>query len=208
MTATGPLDLGEVTVTELRHRIKNLIAIVQALVAQTLRSSTSAEGAAKVIDERLAAISRSVDVLLRSDWAPLELGELIDLGLTHRAAFGERVSVTGPHVMIGADWAVMMVLALHELETNAIKYGALSEDGGRVELRWTVLEQEEGTCQLCLQWTETGGPEVRSDGRAGFGSRLATTLLQRHLGGLAEIYLLRGGLTWQLRTTLPASTDS
>ena len=202
MTRNEPLDLTEVTIDELRHRIKNLVAVVQALVMQSLRSAASMEEAADCIEQRLAAVARSTDILLRTDWKPIGLSELVHLALAHADGFRDRVEIDGPYVEIRPEWATMLVLALHELETNAIKYGALSNDAGRVRIGWTLIEGEQPN--LWLQWTESGGPPVRSDGPAGFGSRLATTLLQRHLKGTAEMELVPSGLTWRVIAPLAA----
>jgi len=200
MTRNAPLDLAEVTIEELRHRIKNLVSVVQALVMQSLRSATSLEDAAVSIEQRLGAIARSTDILLRSDWKPVPLSELVGFALAHADAFPDRIEVGGPHVEVSPDWTTMLVLALHELETNALKHGALSGPAGRVVVRWTIIE-DDGR-HLWLQWTESGGPPVTADGPAGFGSRLATTLLQRHLKGAAEIELQPTGLTWRLLAPL------
>lgn len=199
----APLDLTNVTITELRHRIKNLIAVVQGLVAQSLRSSASLEEAARAADERLVAIARSVDLLLRSDWGPLRLGELVELALPHAPAYGDRVSVDGPEIWVDPDWAVTLMLALGELETNAIKYGALSGPVGRVTLSWTVLGEGSGGHKLSVEWAESDGPHVVPSGKMGFGTRLATTVLQRALRSSAEIDFVPTGLVWRLLAPLP-----
>ena len=206
MTKNPLPELAEVTIDELRHRIKNLVSVVQALVMQSLRSATSLEDAALSIEQRLGAIARSTDILLRSDWEPVPLRELVNLALAHADAFPDRIDVSGPDMEVSAEWATMLVLALHELETNALKHGALSGPAGRVVVRWMIIE-DDGR-HLWIQWTERGGPPVTLDGPVGFGFRLATTLLQRHLKGVAEIDLAPSGLTWRLLAPLvepPAS---
>ena len=204
MTKIVPLDLGDVTITELRHRIKNLITVVQALVSQSLRSSCTKQEAALAVEERLSAIARSVDVLLRTDWRPMDLGELIRTALTHAEAFPGRVHISGPPVEVIADWALILILALHELETNAIKYGALSNGVGEVTVSWCTVPSESGGRSLWLQWTEQGGPTVTPPDGTGFGSKLATTLLQRHLKGTAEFDFVSTGATWRLVAPLEA----
>lgn len=149
---------------ELSHRMKNTFAMVQAVVFQTMRGMDP-----EVVDtlqNRLAALSRAHEVLLQESWAATTITDLLDRVLG-REAEGDRVELDGPEFEVKADAALSLSLLLHELATNATKYGALSVDGGRVRVRWRF----EGECFL-LRWTEQGGPPAQAPSRKGFGSKL------------------------------------
>lgn len=206
MSNDNLIDLADVTISELRHRIKNLISIAQALVLQSLRGSQSLDEAAATIEKRLDAVASSVDLMLRTDWGPVDLRELAPLALAQSASFTDRISIEGPKVDIAPDWVTMLVLALHELETNALKYGALSNDHGSVRLRWAVSGRSNAQPVLEIEWREIGGPPAAKPEHTGFGSRLATTLLQRHLRGRAELIFGEHGLIW--RVSAPLSDQS
>lgn len=167
MSHEKPLNLADVTISELRHRVKNLVAITQALVSQTLRETAEISAAASAIEQRLNAVAKSVDVMLRTDWGPVDLDELVNLAVVHAPSFPGRLIVGGPRVVVKADWATMLILALQELETNALKHGALSGDRGTVELTWSIVDAPDGMRSLWLQWTERGGPPSDKPGRRG-----------------------------------------
>jgi two-component sensor histidine kinase len=202
MNGSEDLEAAKVAISELRHRMKNMLTVVQALVRNTLASAPSMEEANRTIDERLSAIGRSVDLLLKSDWQPVELRVMIELALAQAPAFPGRVVIDGPQVVIEAAAVTPLVLALHELETNAIKYGALSGPSGQIEITWALVAADEGKQRLTLQWVERDGPAVTTTSKAGFGSRLATSLLQRQLGGAAELELAATGLIWRMMIDL------
>lgn len=155
----------DVVSDELSHRLKNTMAMVQAIAAQTLKGVAERE-AVDAFNSRIVTMGHAHDVLLRQDWSAASLEH------TARAALApldglQQVSVRGPAVQIGPRATIALSLMLHELATNAAKYGALSTPKGRVELAWTV---EDGLLRLC--WRETGGPRVSEPSRKGFGSRL------------------------------------
>ena len=152
---------------ELQHRVKNTLATMQAMASQTLQSATTAEREAFVA--RLHALSNAHDVLTQENWERAPLRDLVRRAL---APFQkERIVVIGPHVQLPASQALVMTMALHELATNAIKYGALSNATGWVSIDWTVKETSAGA-RLHFCWQERGGPPVREPTQKGFGSRL------------------------------------
>ncbi|WP_210357320.1 HWE histidine kinase domain-containing protein [Sphingomonas beigongshangi] len=202
MSNDSPLSLADVTISELRHRLKNLISIAQALVIQSLRGSEIFTEAAATIEKRLDAVASSVDLMLRTDWGPVDLRELAPLALAQSASFTDRISIEGPKVDIAPDWVTMLIVALHELETNALKYGALSNNHGSVRLSWAVSGRSNAQPVLDIEWCEIGGPPVAKPEHTGFGSRLATTLLQRHLRGRAELIFEERGLIWRVSAPL------
>lgn len=150
---------------ELGHRLKNTLTLVQAIAAQTLRGAADPE----VIDDlssRLTALGHAHEILLRQDWSAVSLVKVVSATIAPHDALAQ-VSIDGPDMQIGSRTAVALSLMLHELSTNALKYGALSDTGGRVRLSWSIEADH-----LALHWHETGGPPVTEPNRAGFGSRL------------------------------------
>jgi two-component sensor histidine kinase len=154
---------------ELSHRMKNTLAMVQAIASQTLKSVPD-QAPVKSFSERVLALSLAHDLLLQRNWVAADMRELVD---TVVCTFGDagRVTMTGPAVTLGSKSILTMSLLLHELTTNALKYGSLSSSSGRIEVAWRV-EDQGGTQTLCLDWRESGGPPVCAPTRKGFGSRL------------------------------------
>lgn len=186
---------------ELSHRTKNILSIVQSLVNQTLRDDRPMEEARRVLGNRLVAMGNAVDTLLQSEWRPASLEEIIRAGLIHGGSFEGRVRILGPRVEIGAGAAMSLSLVLHELESNAMKYGALSTGSGTVDLRWTVIGAGEGATVMIL-WEERGGPPASPPTRQGFGTRLIGSGIARRLGGTAECRFEAEGFGWSLSAPL------
>ena len=193
----------ETRMRELAHRFRNILTIVRALVSQSLQSAESLDVARTTIDERLAALGIAVEQLLSHQWEAAPLPALAKNALAHFTVYADRVSLNGPTVTIGPKAAMTLTLAFHELATNAIKYGALSNETGTIELTWKVLGS--GTeAELCMQWTERGGPPVARPKRRGFGSRLICTAASRSLRGRAETEFSASGVVWTLFAPLAA----
>lgn len=154
---------------ELSHRMKNTLAIVQAIATQTLRG-VSERDAVEALSKRIGALSRAHDTLLRQRWVSADLRDVAQATLE---TFGQASSFVfnGPDLQIGPRATLSVSLLLHELATNAVKYGALSVPGGRVALCWSVAS-DDGEETMTMSWDETGGPEVHEPARQGFGSRL------------------------------------
>jgi PAS domain S-box-containing protein len=177
-------------VNELNHRVKNTLATVQSIAAQTLRSTPSVEQGRAALEERLLALSRAHDVLTRESWEGAELREVVELAVSPYV--GEdvtRIVTTGPSVRLTPRVALAIAMALQELATNAAKYGALSSPAGRLSIAWTHEAEF-----LSLRWEETGGPPVSKPLRRGFGSRLIERSLASELGGKAAIDFAPGGV--------------
>lgn len=185
---------------ELRHRTKNILSIVQSLVNQSLRGEISLEEARQGLSDRLVAMGNAVDLLIQNDWRPSELNDIVENALIHRSRFGPRVSIAGPTVHVGSGAAMSLSLALQELESNAIKYGALSVDGGTVAIDWSVEAAD--PARLRMEWREQGGPRVVAPVRRGFGTKLLETAVGRRLGGAAELDHRPDGINWVLRAPL------
>lgn len=180
---------------ETTHRLKNTLALVQAIAQQTLRDVPDRERVA-VFDDRLHALASAHDVLLRDDWNGADLRDLVETAVG-RVADRSRVEVEGPPLIVKAPIAQNVSLLVHELATNAIKYGALSASGGRVFVNWT----REGDAVM-MEWRERGGPPASPPKRKGFGSRLVSLGLTG-AGGVEKDYAPEG-----LTVRLKASVES
>ncbi|MCE4226595.1 PAS domain-containing protein [Methylobacterium sp. C25] len=178
---------------ELNHRVKNSMATMQSIAYQTLRNAETMDDARQILDARLQSLSAAHDVLTRESWEGATLAELVDGALQpFQSVETRRFSVGGPMVRLPPQRALAFVMALHELATNAVKYGALSNDTGRVILNWDVLTDGKPH-RLSLRWEELGGPPVKPPTRRGFGSRMIERALSTETGGKAEIeYRPRG----------------
>lgn len=184
-----------VLTAELAHRSKNILAVIQGIANQTLRNTTSAEEARAAFEARIMALSKAQDVLTHgANSATAQLREVVANSVSiHVGADKTRITVHGPSVTLGSKQALSMVMALHELGTNAVKYGALSTASGRIHIHWSF---EDG--RFLFYWKEEGGPQVEKPTRRGFGSRLIERTLAASLGGTAELHYLPDGLEFRL----------
>jgi two-component sensor histidine kinase len=174
-------------IDELNHRVKNTLATVQSIAAQTLRTAEGKEDAREALEMRLLALSRAHDVLTRESWEGADLVEVVAKALEPYQISGEsRLHIKGPHVRVTPRMSLALAMALHELATNAVKYGALSNKTGTIEVSWKV-QNGAAPPRLSLRWTETGGPPVEPPRRRGFGSRLIERTLAQDLDGRVEI---------------------
>ena len=188
---------------ELSHRLKNTLAMVQAIATQTLRGVED-KSAVRAFEDRLIALSRAHDVLLQENWTAARIDTVVANVLVLHGD-GGRVSASGPQVPLGPKATLSLSLLLHELATNAAKYGALSRLEGRVSLAWTV----EGSGKqgvLKMAWRESGGPEARAPTRRGFGSRLISMGLAG-TGG-AKLDYAESGLIAEFTAPMTAITEA
>lgn len=178
---------------EVDHRAKNAMAIVQSIVRLTKANSISEYGA--VIEGRLKALSRAHALLSESRWQGAEFAKLVDEELApFRSANTDRIRAAGPKVLLNPTTAQTLALALHELATNAAKYGALSQASGNLELKWDIEPDS-----IVVDWRERGGPPVREPRSTGFGTRIITGSIERQLGGKATFDWHPDGLSCALR---------
>jgi two-component sensor histidine kinase len=167
---------------ELNHRVKNTLATVQSMISQTLRSAHSTEQARSAIEERLIALSRAHDVLARESWKEANLREIIVQAVEPFSAPNTaRVSIRGPDVQVPPRVALPVAMALQELGTNARKYGALSNETGKIRIEWALMNNTPP--RLDFRWTEVGGPPVEQPRTRGFGLRLIERSLAHELAG-------------------------
>ena len=191
----------QVLAGELQHRINNTLAIVQAIVGQSLRSNADPAEARIAIGERLAALASAHRILTQASWTAAPIRAIIE-GATgiHVCAPG-RISFSGPVTRLNARAALALAMVIHELCTNASKYGALSNDAGSVEITWSVADTGSDP-DFEMIWKEHGGPPVSLPTRKGFGTRLIENSLARDLGGVCSLEYPSDGLRWRLKARL------
>jgi PAS domain S-box-containing protein len=173
---------------ELNHRIKNTLATVQSITEQTLRAANVDPIVRRNLTNRLMAVSEAHNVLVHENWAGADLSTIVHQALApHEHLGGSRFTVDGPAVRLSPQQAVSIALTLHELATNALKYGALSVPAGHVELLWNLAHDQTGARNISVLWRESGGPPVRPPERTGFGTRLIARSFGEESGGQARI---------------------
>jgi PAS domain S-box-containing protein len=154
---------------ELSHRMKNTMALVQAVAAQTLKAVPD-QAPVKAFSERVLALSMAHDLLLQRNWIAAQIGDVV-AAVVGTLSDSARFDISGPDVSLGSRATLSLSLLLHELTTNALKYGSLSNPTGKVTIGWEFRGRD-GEPELRLEWRERGGPAVVEPNRSGFGSRL------------------------------------
>jgi len=187
-------------IEELNHRVKNTLATVQSLAHQTFKQPTSPQAARERFEARLMSLSRTHNLLNESSWTGASLKEVLALELEpYIADRPQRLISSGPPVELRAPVAVALGMILHELATNAAKYGALSRSNGYIHIKWAVSETV-----LRLQWVERDGPLVSQPLHRGFGSRLIETTVRRQLDGHVDLHFDPEGLICELEMPMEA----
>ena len=187
----------KVLTAELSHRVKNALTVVQALASQTAVHSSSIEEFQQMFTSRLRAFARGHTHLIDGAWADGELKAIIGDALSLHAVDREHIEITeGPRVRLTPKAALALNMVLHELATNAMKYGALSTKAGRVHISWT-LNDDDGH-KVHMSWKETGGPAVEPPTKTGFGSKLIEQSMEFELGGGAQFLFETAGLQCEL----------
>jgi PAS domain S-box-containing protein len=183
---------------EVNHRSKNMLAVVQAVARRT--AVTSPKDFLRHFEERIHALAVSQDLIVSNDWAGVRMADLVHLQLGHlRESIDERIAITGPDLTLKPNAAQMLGIVFHELGTNAVKYGALATDGGRVSVTWSIESEPHGRRSLAIEWIESGGPAVAPPKRRGFGSVVLERMATASLGGLAVMDFREGGVSWRFR---------
>jgi PAS domain S-box-containing protein len=187
---------------ELAHRGQNLLAVTQAIAIRSLPGTRPLAEEREVLTQRIQALARSQSVLVAGGFEGGPLSEIIRLEL---AAFSDRVEAVGPVIMLNRRIAQTFGLTLHELATNAIKHGALSQPGGRIEIHWST-EGEGAAARFRFQWRETGGPPVVPPSRQGFGSILLGKAAAQDFENVPEVSFLPDGLVYEIEARLAVMT--
>nr|WP_294505393.1 HWE histidine kinase domain-containing protein [uncultured Rhodopila sp.] len=187
-------------IAELDHRVKNTLGVIQSLVVQTSRSATSMADFVTRLERRIRSMAQSHSLLTRSHWNGVEINVLLGEELDQYGQDDAPVTLTGPSLVLTPKAAMALSLAIHELATNAAKYGALSTAHGLVSLDWCIAANGE----IDMHWTESGGPAVTAPQQRGFGSRLIEQALAMETGGRSAIHFLDSGV--QCDIILPAAS--
>jgi two-component sensor histidine kinase len=182
---------------EVNHRAKNMLSVVDSIAHHT--AAKNPKDFVERFSQRIQALSANQDLLVRNEWKGVEIEELVHAQLAHFTdLIGSRIAVHGPKLHLNAASAQAIGLALHELATNAGKYGALSRTAGHVDIRWG----SDGNT-LAMSWTEHGGPPVSAPRRRGFGTIVMDTMAERSVDGTVDLDYASSGLSWRL--TCPAA---
>jgi two-component sensor histidine kinase len=187
-------------VNELNHRVKNTLATIQAISAQTFNTASSLPQAQEAFTARIMALAEAHDILTRENWEGAEMEDVLERLRNLHGGPGCFV-FSGPPVWLSPRMALSLSMALHELATNAVKYGALSAPSGKVRIEWTVTPGPDGA-RLALSWTECGGPPVTVPTRRGFGSRLIERCVASELSGKARIDFAPEGVVCRIEAGL------
>jgi len=191
----------QVLMREVNHRAKNMLALVQAIARQT--AFRSPQEFISRFEARLHALSASHDLLVKSGWKDVSLGSLVRTQLAHFAdALDRRILLAGPDLKIRAAAAQSLGIILHELSTNAAKYGALSVPSGRVTVDWSIQKLNGGQPEFHMRWTEREGPTVLPPAKRGFGTTVLEGFARMSLKAETQMEFNPGGLVWDLRCAL------
>jgi two-component sensor histidine kinase len=180
----------ELLANELNHRVKNVLAVVQAIAVQSFRGGERSQ--MNAFTARLAALGAAQDLLIQTVWRSASIRDVVEKALAPHC-LEDRCTIHGTSHELDGKRALALALALHELATNAIKYGALSNDSGRVSVEWHISESE-----LRLCWRESGGPAVRDPGPPGFGTRIVTRNLAAEFNGHVDLQHKPAGIVLTL----------
>jgi PAS domain S-box-containing protein len=183
---------------EFAHRTKNLLALVLATMTQTAHGSMSIEDFTKRFEERLRAMSQAHDLLLAGDWRGAAIADLVRESLKPFLVDQAALEMHGPDTFLKADAAQTMSLVLHELATNAVKFGALTKPKGRIEVDWQLDEELADPRRFRMTWRETGGPTVAAPKKMGFGHEVISSLPEHELDAEVTLEYLPGGLFWSI----------
>jgi PAS domain S-box-containing protein len=195
-------DRQRLLINELNHRVKNSLAIVQAIAQQSFKGENSNPEARAAFEGRLSALSAAHDLLTRENWETASMVKVIGDAVEPYRSHKDRFRIDGPDLRLPPKTAVSFALALHELATNAVKYGALSNNDGRVDIRWKV-ERDHSIERLTLGGREIGGPQVTPPDKRGFGTRLIERSLAAEFDGQVTIDFAPDGVVCTVLAPLP-----
>jgi PAS domain S-box-containing protein len=189
---------------ELDHRVKNVLATVGAIIAQTQNDKRSIVGFVATVEARIKSLASTHELLSRSHWHGASLEEIIGGALAAYAR--SNVEITGPAIMLRPAAAQAAAMVFHELVTNAAKYGALSSPSGRLSVRWQWLSNGVARRRVSIEWQETGGPAVSGSGEPGFGTQVIRELIPYEVAGTVDLTFAPGGV--RCRLELPADSTT
>ena len=196
----------ELLLHELNHRVKNTLATVQSIASQTARGAATVDAFHKAFMARLMALSGTHNLLQVGDWHGALLRDVVLTELAPYQTDAARWTIEGADVLLEPNTALAFGMAIHELTTNAAKYGALSNANGRLNISWVAAAQTNGKA-LRFVWCETDGPPVQANRREGFGTRLITEGLALQLDGKIELEFKPEGVQCTIEVSLPSGED-
>lgn len=189
-------ELVRLLLAEVNHRSKNMLALVQAIARQI--SKPEDKGFLDRFGARLQSLTASQDALIQSGWRGADVETLVGLQLAHfHDLIGTRIQISGAQVTLSASATQVLGMAIHELATNASKYGALSSDEGRVTIAWRLLDQQ-STPRFEIEWRESGGPPVKEPTQVGFGASVLGKIAKGSFNADVSTTLASDGLVWTL----------
>jgi PAS domain S-box-containing protein len=188
----------QLLIDELSHRAKNLLAIIQSVAQQSFKGDRPRDEMVRAFEGRLGALAAAHGVLTQQKWERAPIRQIMCDTITAVKADDHRLKLDGPELMVSPKTGVSLAMAVHELTTNALKYGSFSNDGGTVHVCWETCDG-----RLHLRWTERGGPPVEAPSRRGFGSRMIERGLAAELGGTVRIDFHRAGIVCTVDAPLP-----
>ena len=198
--------LQTILIGELHHRVKNMLAIASAIASQSLRDATSIEAVAKTIAERFGALVISHDLLIQESWTGAGCRTLIENAIrAFQTKGGEHFTIVGDNITVSSGPAVAISMVIHELSTNALKYGALSVPNGLVSIRWWIDVVHQ---RFHLEWRESGGPIVIAPTKRSFGSRFIEQALPGQLLGEARLQFEPSGLVCDVNIPLSSLQET
>ncbi len=196
-------------IDELNHRVKNTLATVQSIVWQASRANSDPKVIREAVESRLFALSRSHNLLTRENWHSAGLLDVLHdalepFGVSDGRA--QRLAISGENIRLSTKAALALGIAFNELATNAMKYGAFSNDKGSIRIDWTIKPTPDGRL-LVLSWREKDGPPVAPPLRQGFGSRVIERGLTHELGGAVQLDYRPDGLICTMNIPVPGARD-
>lgn len=198
--------LQRIMVEELHHRVKNILATVQAIASQSLRAAQNVEEGRKAIESRLQALGRVHDVLLQTNWSKAKLAAILKAGIEpFITATAPQIVMRSADIEVAPAAALPLAMILNELCTNAVKYGALSRPTGSVNIEAAVADSGDS---FLLTWVEKGGPAVQEPSRRSFGSKLIEQAFVAQLQATARLRFDPHGVMYELRVPLAALNAS
>jgi len=189
-------------IEELNHRVKNALSVAQAMIRQTVRNSSDVSASREAIDARICALSQSHDLLTRSGWKGAGLTDLVKDALKpffNEQHDAERLLIQGENIIMSPKATLALSIMFHELATNAVKYGALSDANGNgaVRIEWSIAKADNGK-QIAIRWEEFGGPSVSPPTRKGFGSQVLERGMRHELNATVLLEHRRQGLFYEI----------
>lgn len=184
-------------IAELDHRVKNLLAKVAVISTYTRQGSSSVDQFVEVLDKRIQSMANAHSLLSQSRWSGVNLADLVHNQLAPYVTIAN-TTIHGLDVTLAPATTQAVAMALHELVTNAVKYGALSNPNGHVSVSWDRQDGEDGTARVRIEWQETGGPSVVSPANPGYGTSLIRELIPHELGGMVDLTFAPNGVSCKI----------